>query len=37
VVGDMNLNAKNVHLTEIHRHLVAVYGEGTIKEGYLRK
>jgi hypothetical protein len=36
VVGDMFLNAKIVHLTEIHGHVFAVYGEGTIK-GYLRK
>jgi len=31
------LNAKNVHPTEIHRQIVAVYGNGMIKEGYLRK
>jgi len=31
------LNDKNVHPTEIHRQIVAVCGDGTVKEGYLRK
>jgi len=31
------LNAKNVFLLEIHRHIVEVHGEGTLNEGNLRK
>jgi hypothetical protein len=31
------LNAKNVCLTEIHRQIVEVYGEGTMNEGSMRK
>lgn len=31
------LNAKNVHLAEIHRQIVHVYGEGAVNEGNVRK
>jgi hypothetical protein len=31
------LNAKNVHLVEIHRQIVHVYGEGAVSEGSMRK
>jgi hypothetical protein len=31
------LNPRNVHLAEIHRQIVEVYGEGVMNEGNVRK